>query len=321
MNRPLVSVVIPVYNVSGYIAACVRSVIEQSYDPVEILLVDDGSKDDSIAIAESVLKDTMMSYRVIRQKNSGVSAARNNGISQAAGELVIALDADDRLCKDALEKMVTAYNENDVQCVVCNYALIRNGQEKVCESYESAGVCIRTGEQACQKYFYREEIYVSPAMLLSKKFLEAKKIAYDEACRFAEDDLYVWEVLSKADRIAYCQEKLYQYIFHSNSTMTAATYERFYSSYHAAMRLEETVIRHSDNTKAIAEAFVMRHMLGVIHAAAKVLSFQQFDKLITEVDFAALCKGKTKGVGLKTKMLLVCFKLSRKLFYKLCRRF
>lgn len=321
MSRSLVSVVIPVYNVSRYIVACVKSVIEQSYRPIEILLVDDGSKDDSIAIAESVLKNTEISYRIIRQKNSGVSAARNNGIAQAMGELVIALDADDRLQKNALEIMVTTYEKNHVQCVVCNYVLIREGQKKGGETAKDTGTYIRTGEQACKKYFHREEIYVSPAMLLSKAFLEEHKIIYDEACRFAEDDLYVWEVLAKADQIAYCKEQLYQYIFHSNSTMTAATYERFYSSYHAAVRLKETVIQHASNAKSLVDTFVMRHMLGVIHAAAKVLSFQQFNKLISEVDFAGLCRGEVKGVDLKTRALLFCFKIGQKPFYMLCRRF
>ena len=320
MHRPLVSVVIPVYNVSKYIASCVRSVAEQSYRNLEILLIDDGSKDDSIEIAESVLASSTVNYRVIRQQNSGVSAARNNGIRQAAGELVIALDADDRLRKDALEKMVSAYEQNDVQCVVCSYILITEGAD-VPETEENDGaVLIRTGMQACAKYFHREEKYVSPAMLLSKAFLSENGIVYDEACRFAEDDLYVWNVLAKANQIAFCKEKLYEYIFHSNSTMTSATYERFYSSFHAVKRLDENVIQNAPNAREIAGFFVLRHTLGVIHAAAKVLSFSQFSALITEVDLAALCKGDLSKIGLKSSVLLVCFKMNRKLFYQICRK-
>ena len=321
MNRPLVSVVVPVYNVSKYIAACIQSLLAQSYHPLEIILVDDGSKDDSIAIAGSVLAETNANYQIIRQKNSGVSAARNHGIRQATGELVIALDADDRLRPDALEKMVAAYDRNCVQCVVCNYVLLRDGQAPRTNTPVDTSVSIRTGSQACHKYFHREEIYVSPAMLLSKAFLTENGIVYDEACRFAEDDLYVWHVLSKAENIAFCKEPLYEYIFHANSTMTSATYERFFSSYHGAVRLEETVIRHEPNTRDLTNSFVMRHMLGVIHAAAKVLVFPQFEKLINEVDFGRLCKGKSAGTGLKTRLLLACFHINRKLFYEVCRKF
>lgn len=317
MDSIKVAIVIPVYNVSKYIAHCVASVINQSYENIEIVLVDDGSKDDSVAIAEELLKKCKRTYQIIRQPNGGVSSARNNGINQASGQLVMALDADDVLRLDAIETMVEVYRQNSVQCVVCGFQLMKSGEDPFATD-EKKSVWIRTGGEACEKYFNREETYVSPAMLLDKAFLQKHGIQYDEACRFAEDDLYVWHVLAKAEAIAYCEQKLYGYVFHENSTMTSATYDRFTSSYHAVKRLFDAVLCTSENVAAIREPFVFRHIFGVVHAAAKVLSYQAFRKLLEEIDYMqqyrkASLSGKLRIVGCIPRFSVWAF-------YIICRK-
>ena len=89
-----VSVVIPVYNVRLYLERCVQSVLRQTYKDLEIILVDDGSKDDSGKLCDQLaLSDQRI--RVIHQENQGLSGARNTGIRQATGEYIIFLDSDD----------------------------------------------------------------------------------------------------------------------------------------------------------------------------------------------------------------------------------
>jgi glycosyltransferase involved in cell wall biosynthesis len=90
MKRPLVSVIIPVYNGAKYIAEAIKSVFVQNYDPLEIIVIDDGSIDDT-----SVVVQSFKGIHYIRQANYGVSAARNNGIENSKGELIAFLDADD----------------------------------------------------------------------------------------------------------------------------------------------------------------------------------------------------------------------------------
>jgi len=90
MKRPLVSVIIPVYNGARFIAEAIESVCAQNYDPMEIIVVDDGSIDETSSIVQS-FKDV----RYIRQKNQGVAVARNTGIENSRGELIAFLDADD----------------------------------------------------------------------------------------------------------------------------------------------------------------------------------------------------------------------------------
>jgi len=90
MKRPLVSVIVPVYNGAKFIAEAIKSVCMQNYEPLEIVIVDDGSTDDT-----SVIVRSFNDIRYIRQENHGVAAARNTGITESRGELIAFLDADD----------------------------------------------------------------------------------------------------------------------------------------------------------------------------------------------------------------------------------
>ena len=91
MNQKI-SVIIPVYNTEKYIENCLMSIVEQTYSNYEIILVNDGSLDNSITIVKKILKDSNIQYRILEQKNQGVAVARNNGIANATGEWIIAID-------------------------------------------------------------------------------------------------------------------------------------------------------------------------------------------------------------------------------------
>ena len=100
-----VSIVVPVYNVEKYLKRCVDSLIEQSYSNLEILLVDDGSKDSSLSICkEYELKDSRI--RVFHKENEGLGLTRNYGIERATGEYITFVDSDDYLTSDAIAAML-----------------------------------------------------------------------------------------------------------------------------------------------------------------------------------------------------------------------
>jgi len=101
MGKPLVSVIIPVYNGAKYVAEAIESVCVQNYDPFEIIVVDDGSTDDTPSVVQS-FKD----IRYIRQENNGCAAARNNGITESRGEMLAFLDADDYWAANKLHVQV-----------------------------------------------------------------------------------------------------------------------------------------------------------------------------------------------------------------------
>lgn len=110
-KKSLVSIIVPAYNAEKFIDKCIRSVLNQSYPNLELILVDDGSTDETGKICEEYAsKDTRV--RVIHKKNSGVSAARNMGLSSAIGEYVVFLDSDDWLDEDIVELALKKYQKN-----------------------------------------------------------------------------------------------------------------------------------------------------------------------------------------------------------------
>jgi glycosyltransferase involved in cell wall biosynthesis len=104
-SKPLVSMIVPIYNVEEYLPQCIESLIDQSYDNLEIVLVDDGSPDNSGKIADRYAKSDKR-IKVIHQKNNGVSSARNTGLDSITGEYVTFVDGDDYLAPDFVEYML-----------------------------------------------------------------------------------------------------------------------------------------------------------------------------------------------------------------------
>ena len=105
MTKETVSVIVPVYNIAAELPRCVESVLAQTWDALEVILVDDGSTDGSGSLCDSFARQDAR-VRVIHQKNAGVSAARNAGVSRATGEYLAFVDSDDYVEPELYEKMV-----------------------------------------------------------------------------------------------------------------------------------------------------------------------------------------------------------------------
>lgn len=122
--NPLISIILPVYNVMPYIEEAVNSVIHQKYENLEIILIDDGSTDGSADVCDRYSKEDAR-VRVIHQKNMGLSAARNAGLDICKGELITFLDPDDLLCEDAIFMMYEKMAETGADIVMCDYDLYK----------------------------------------------------------------------------------------------------------------------------------------------------------------------------------------------------
>jgi Glycosyltransferases involved in cell wall biogenesis len=119
----LVSIIIPVYNCEKYLDKCLGSVIAQSYRKLEIIVINDGSKDNSGQIIQEYA-DNYANILPINQTNSGVSAARNNGIEKASGEYLLFVDGDDYLEAEYVKKLVEAAQKNASDLVICGCTMV-----------------------------------------------------------------------------------------------------------------------------------------------------------------------------------------------------
>lgn len=126
---PKVSIIIPTYNCAQYIELALLSALEQTYQNKEIIIIDDGSTDDTRAVLKKYIKNKDVNY--IYQENQGVSQARNTGISVAQGSYVATLDADDTWSNTRLEKMIAFLEGNDYDIAISNFYIVDEYRRRI----------------------------------------------------------------------------------------------------------------------------------------------------------------------------------------------
>ena len=232
-----VSIIIPVYNVEAYIEDCIASVMAQDYEQLEVLIVDDCTPDQSISIVEKMISgyEGPHTYRIIRHaKNGGQSAARNSGISEAAGELIYFLDSDDYICEKAISNLVELYIETHANIVVGNLKIV---------DYQTKEV-IRDSIQLSSSYYFfssLKDLYACHDVirmgvngvpwnkLIEKDFLLKNELLFDLGIIF-EDDIWNYKVYCCKPKIAVSSSLTYIYRMRPSSIMTTFTDHHFYSS-------------------------------------------------------------------------------------------
>ena len=219
-----ISVVIPIYNVEDYLEECLDSIVNQTFTDLEIICVNDGSKDNSLEILnEYAKKDDRIT--VIDQENGGHAVATNVGMDQATGKYLFLMDSDDSLKLDALELTYNAAEEKNVDFVL--FQAINYDDEKdefyEAENYSMNKLADFVGENVFSIDDIGEmsfEIAVTPwTKLYNREFIENSHIRFAEGLIF-EDNIFFWEVLLQAQRIYFLREHLfYRRWYETSSTM------------------------------------------------------------------------------------------------------
>ena len=236
-GSPKVSVVVPIYNTSKYLPKCLDSIIDQSYQNLEIILIDDGSTDDSGKIADDYAKKDKR-IKVFHQKNAGQSAARNLGLEKATGDYVGFIDSDDRVDKSFILKLLTPY-ESDLQtlitvCGVHYKRLKTNSAENV---YINPLRLIRKHQSKKAYLLYLLAIDGRMYSSVNKLYRldTAKKCHFDETLKFAEDTKFVLDYLKKSSgNIRFVLEPLYIYNFGTETSTinrTATSWSSWQTAY------------------------------------------------------------------------------------------
>ncbi|MCR5670834.1 MAG: glycosyltransferase [Butyrivibrio sp.] len=208
MKNPLISVIVPVYNVEPYLMECLDSILGQSFSSFELIIVDDGSTDGSPMICDTY-KNTDERIKVIHKENGGLSSARNAGLDIALGEYVCFIDSDDRIAPDFLEKLLDRINEKAADIAFCDVDFSR--MKGACE--KDVDVLNLTSKNAREwLYDHNSREYVLMVITCNKLFRRAlfEDLRYPEG-RLHEDEFMIWPLLNRAKRIVYISEKLYLY--------------------------------------------------------------------------------------------------------------
>lgn len=217
VEQALISIIVAVYNVEKYIEQCIRSLINQSYYNLEIILVDDGSTDGSGKICEEwEQRDSRI--RVIRQNNAGLSAARNVGLSVATGEYIAFVDGDDFVHLQMYEKMFAVMREYNVELVICKEMAFMDNDNPKDSRISDVRCNIETQRQLLNHFlddfagpvnWVWNKLY-SRELIGNKRFLVGKKL---------EDIVFLTDILMETGKAVWIDERFCYYRQRSNSIM------------------------------------------------------------------------------------------------------
>lgn len=207
-----VSIIVPVYNVEKYISKCVKSLIMQNYNNIEIILVDDGSTDSSgILIDEMGLQDDRI--KIVHQNNGGVSLARNKGMDIASGEYVVFVDGDDWVDSNYVSYFLSLIIKKE-----CYIAMNINNYTAVSNKSKEKEYCINA-EKAIEK-IYLGDIFVAVwNKMYNLSFLRKNNIRFDESIWYGEGMLFNIECLQFVERVAIGEKSVYHQVSNPDSAM------------------------------------------------------------------------------------------------------
>ncbi|MCL2566911.1 MAG: glycosyltransferase [Alphaproteobacteria bacterium] len=211
-----ISCIIPLYNAENYIKRCLDSVLKQSISDFEVIIIDDGSKDNSLSIVEQyTVADNRI--KLIQQSNQGVSIARNNGIREALGEYIFFLDADDDIMQDAFKDSYKKAVADSADILVFNYSKVYKNKyslkkkklkdSKIYSSVKEKKIVLSSGVTPWSKIYRRE-------FLLQHNILFFPKIYY-------EDIPFFWKSVILANKMSFLNKSIYNYYQNSHSIMNS----------------------------------------------------------------------------------------------------
>ncbi|WP_053992545.1 glycosyltransferase [Mangrovimonas sp. TPBH4] len=253
--KPKISIIVPVFNVEKYLHRCVDSIINQSFQNLEIILINDGSLDGSGLICDiySQLDNRVL---VIHQKNQGLSGARNSGLNIASGNYIGFVDSDDWVEKDMFKTMLQALKKYDADIVECNL-LETTGTVRSSFRYDSV-LIIEDRLQALRRIVKNQNFSVW-RRLYTKKSLE--NIFFVKG-KNSEDVYFTYQVFKQIKKSVYLSSKFYNYFIGDESITRGAYKIKTLDSIDAALYLYERVQKEEDiELKLITRIFLLKILL------------------------------------------------------------
>jgi len=215
-----ISIIIPVYNIEKYISNSIKSIINQTDKDFEVIIIDDGSTDNSIAIAQKLLKNTNINYKIIKQKNSGVSAARNTGIKHSNSNYIYFLDGDDFIDNktiEVLKKNIIKYNYPDF--IFFGFKKITSQNEIILSYLPSPNYSSRS----CNKYhvsinYLNFNINMNMcSFIILKDIITNNKFFFSPSIKYGEDKEFIIKAIFHSNKIIGINKYLFYYLKRNDS--------------------------------------------------------------------------------------------------------
>lgn len=304
----LVSVIVPMYNVEKYIKECIDSILQQSYDNIEVIAVDDGSPDKSADIVREISDPRV---KVITKQNGGVSSARNLGLENAHGEYVVFVDADDFLSRDSIKYLMWLVNKTGSEfCLSENCFTQRNEQQ-----IEKDRVRLLSSEEAVALLISPKVIVGCWNKIYSIEFLRRNIISFSESLFYGEGLNFITICAMKADFVGVGTRKTYYYRRSNEASATTRfDIQKMYNGEKALKKIKNEITINSD---LIDNMFDLHMALFCLGAVTKLINAGEKNKYKNDYErWKTILRRNTSklvfinDVSLYRKMMLLSGSLS-----------
>ena len=279
----MVSVIIPVYNTEKYLKRCIDSVIDQDYTDWELILVDDGSTDQSGAVCDAY-SEKYFNIHVLHNSNQGPAASRMAGLESSSGELVMFADSDDWLCGNALSVMLS-YMEDDVDLVTCIFTDIHDdGRQHAQRMFEEEYIDCNTARDSVMHMHRTRYLTGSPCTKLFRREL-FREIDFHREVTIGEDYSMIVQIVRKARKVRMLKQSLYWRYVRKGSISHGGYTERHKAAFDNYMQLRLELIHDFPDLEKDIIAFHTEYEMAVITAMCRnnVYDRETLQKLIRDL--------------------------------------
>ena len=260
-RNPVISILIPVYNVEHYISTCLDSILSQTYTNLQVVLFDDGSKDQSLAICKEYACKNK-NIEVYHQENQGVAVTRNHLLEKAKGDYVLFVDSDDWIEIDMVDYLLSFGLQKDADLVMCDRVI--NDKKP---SRTKPIMVELSQENAIRDFLYHNYFIGSLCNKLIKTSL-LHNLSFDSEISYGEDALFCWQVLQKVNKVVVTNKQLYHYRMNNTSLSHVFNGHQF-SAYHVWSQIVNDVKESHPQFLSIAQSHFCVSMTIILYNAAK----------------------------------------------------
>jgi len=312
MKNILISVIVPVYKVEAYLSECIESIRKQTYQSIELILIDDGSPDNCPVICDNYAKIDNRIV-VIHQKNSGVSSARNAGIKRATGDYIGFVDADDIIAPQMYQAMLIEILNNNTQMCVCTKYRYNNlvlDNSKISED-------ILTNKEAIQRLLQMNFPTSLCSCLYENRVI--KDIYLNEQIHYWEDFEYQLRVLNNVKQISICSYPWYHYRQREGSANHQSINDKVISCMKIAPLVNIFISDHypelQDYSKNL-NVLILQILIGSLSKSAVV--HRKYYKIVTSYSRKYFVRAmKSQVITIKMKMYITLCTVNSIIFLKL----
>lgn len=318
-DSPLVSIIMPTYNSSAFILKTLQALESQHFDNYEIIIVNDGSRDNTLDILAAEAKKNSR-LTIIDKENGGVSSARNAGVRAAKGEFISFLDDDDHIDPNFIIKMYTQQQKTDADAVYCGMYRVHDGTEKGLVKVESEF----TDGDILYNFLTGKVNFHLGSLFIRRQALEEHAIYFDERLRIGEDILYIYQLLSVCP-VSVVTEHLYYYVCRPGSVMNFKRDSQHYKheAYaHEVIRDTISEIYSLEDRNRVIEFLNTNANYHKIRYMWKLLQLGDFALLSSEIKNSSDFFSNHKNLLLldkKTKRRAMYIRLNNKMIWMLIR--